>query len=40
MIFALAGNGRAAGKHSELFGMSWDGWRSNPLSVTVAYRIV
>jgi SpoIID/LytB domain protein len=39
-VVVLAGNGRAPGRHSELFGMSWDGWRSNPLSVTVAYRIV
>ncbi|MDP9181969.1 MAG: SpoIID/LytB domain-containing protein [Actinomycetota bacterium] len=36
----LAGNGRAAQSRTELFGMSWDGWRSNPLSVTVAYRVV
>jgi hypothetical protein len=39
-VVMLAGNGRAPGTHSELFGISWDGWRSNPLSVTVAYRIV
>ncbi|HUR14129.1 MAG TPA: SpoIID/LytB domain-containing protein [Mycobacteriales bacterium] len=39
-VVVLAGNGRAAGKRSELFGISWDGWRSNPLSVAVAYRIV
>jgi SpoIID/LytB domain protein len=38
--FVLAGNGRPRGSRSELFGISWDGWRSNPLSVTVAYRIV
>jgi hypothetical protein len=38
--FVLAGNGRPPGSHSELFGISWDGWRSCPLSVTVAYRIV
>jgi hypothetical protein len=36
----LAGNGRAPGARSERFGMSWDGWRSNPLSVTVNYRVV
>jgi hypothetical protein len=36
----LAGNGRAAGARTEKFGMSWDGWRSNPLSVTLAYRVV
>jgi SpoIID/LytB domain protein len=39
-VVFLAGNGRPPGAHSELFGISWDGWRSNPLSVTVAYRIV
>jgi SpoIID/LytB domain protein len=38
--FLLAGNGRAAGTRSEKFGISWDGWRTNPLSVTVTYRIV
>jgi SpoIID/LytB domain protein len=36
----LGGNGRTPGARSERFGMSWDGWRSHPLSVTVAYRIV
>lgn len=38
--FVLAGNGRARGSHTEGFGICWDGWRTNPLKVTVAYRIV
>jgi SpoIID/LytB domain protein len=39
-VIVLAGNGRATGSRTERFGMSWDGWRSNPLSVSLAYRVV
>jgi hypothetical protein len=36
----LAGNGRSPRTTSEVFGMSWDGWRSTSLKVTLAYRVV
>jgi SpoIID/LytB domain protein len=36
----LAGNGRTPRTTSERFGMSYDGWRSSPLMVTLPYRIV
>jgi SpoIID/LytB domain protein len=39
-VIVLAGNGRVRQSRTESFGMSWDGWRSNPLSVKVAYRVV
>jgi SpoIID/LytB domain protein len=36
----LAGNGRTPRTTSERFGMSYDGWRSSPLAVTLSYRVV
>jgi hypothetical protein len=36
----LAGNGRTPRTTSERFGMSYDGWRSSPFTVTLAYRVV
>lgn len=39
-VVVLAGNGRAPVSTSEVFGMSWDGWRSTTLRATLAYRIV
>jgi SpoIID/LytB domain protein len=39
-VILLAGNGRTPRTTSELFGMSWDGWRGTSLKVTLAYRVV
>jgi peptidoglycan hydrolase-like amidase len=39
-LVRLAGNGRSPRTTSEVFGMSWDGWRSTPLRVTLSYRVV
>jgi len=36
----LAGNGRSPRSTSEVFGMSWDGWRGTSLRVTLTYRVV
>jgi hypothetical protein len=36
----LAGNGRPLQSRTEAFGMSYDGWRSSPLSVSLSYRVV
>ncbi len=36
----LAGNGRAPQSRTESFGMSYDGWRSSPFSVSLSYRVV
>ena len=40
IVVVLAGNGRTPRTTSEVFGLSWDGWRPTSLSAVLAYRVV
>lgn len=39
-VVVLAGNRRTPRMTSEVFGLSWDGWRPTSLSAVLAYRVV
>ena len=40
LTYVRSGDGRSPRTTSERFGISYDGWRGSPFTVTLAYRIV